>query len=257
MSKDKKRETNEDQLSNWLDGKLSDKQASALRDAIETSAEEHIDGASEFNEERLLQQRMNTAQYIEHQAGLYQDKSVPNWDRGKAFVTDHQPWWQWRAIPALSLAFSMFAIALVLFKVELVYQPEGLMLTFASSNSYQNNPEQQAKFMDLVNKEVDRRLDVKLTTFASEQQVILANYAADIKVKQQDNNLQLASYVMGASRQERKEDMSDFINYINDQRVDEKFEQTLKYDQLEQAILTINSTDKRYKLKNANLITEE
>ena len=66
--------------------------------------------------------------------------------------------------------------------------------------------------------------------------MLLANYAADIKVKQQDNNLQLASYIMGVSRQERKEDVSDFIQYINAERKDELLEQKMKYQELEQAI---------------------
>ena len=118
----------------------------------------------------------------------------------------------------------MFAIALVLFKVELVMQDGGILLSFADNNSQL----QQQKMVKLV--------DEKLKDFAQEQQILLTNYAADIKVQQQDNNLQLASYIMGASRQERKEDISDFIQYINAQRKDELLDQKIKYQQLEQAI---------------------
>ena len=41
---------------------------------------------------------------------------------------------------------------------------------------------------------------------------------------------------MGASRQERKEDLGDFIQYINAERKDELLEQKIKYQALEQAI---------------------
>jgi len=88
----------------------------------------------------------------------------------------------------------------------------------------------------MQDKKIAALVEQKLQTFASEQQVVLANYAADIKVKQQDNNLQLASYIMGASRQERKEDITEFINYVNDQRKDAQFEQTMKFNQIEQAL---------------------
>jgi len=66
---------------------------------------------------------------------------------------------------------------------------------------------------------------------------MLANYRADLSTSQQSNNLELASYVLGANRSERKEDMTNFINYINDQRQDEQLEQKIKLQQLEQAIL--------------------
>ncbi len=124
----------------------------------------------------------------------------------------------------MSMAFSMFAMALVLFKVELVFQPEGVLLSFSGSAS----ENQDAKMSALV--------DLRLKEFAAEQQVVLANYATDIQGKQQDSNLQLATYIMGASRQERKEDMTDFIQYINEQRQDEKFDQKIKFQELERKI---------------------
>jgi hypothetical protein len=127
------------------------------------------------------------------------------------------------------MAFSVFAMALVLFKVELVLNDNGILLTFGDK---QQSGYSQAEIATLVNAKVDQKLQL----FASEQQVVLANYAADIKVKQQDNNLQLASYLMGASRQERKEDMSDFMQYINAQRADDSLDNKIKFQQLESDI---------------------
>ncbi len=198
----------EQEFANWLDGKSDDCQFD--------------DG--DLTHEALWQQRKNTVDAIEHQVSMSGEQSVPAWDRASAFTNDKVTFWQWRGLPVLSMAFSILAVALVLFKVELVIQNEAVVLSFAGANSHL----QYEKIAALV--------DVKLQRFAQEQQVLLANYAADIKVKQQDNNLQLASYIMGVSRQERKEDISDFIQYINAERKDELLEQKIKYQELEQAI---------------------
>lgn len=228
---------------------------------------------NEIDHDEQWQARIDIANYIFHQAQVAPEHNVPEWDRGKAFTRDKEPWWRWQGLPALSMACSIFAIFLVLMKVELVIQPEGVLLTFAGGDS--NNIEQTAKINDLIhhsiNESVDHkineRLNLKLKEFASEQQVVLANYVGDLSVKlatqQQENNLQLASYVIGASRQERKEDMIDFMSYINDQRKNEKLDQTIKFEQLERSINVkninqkLNSGESGLTLKPANWISQE
>ncbi|WDE14445.1 hypothetical protein H3N35_06950 [Thalassomonas haliotis] len=188
------------------------------------------------------------AQQLFHQASLEEERAVPAWDRGSTFSGGEQKsWWQWSGLPALSMACSLFALALVLLKVELVVQDEGILLTFAGNS--------QAQQETLVNTLVEQ----KLKEFAGEQQVVLANYAADIVTRQQDNNLQLASYILDASRQERQEDIGDFISYINDQRKDEQLEQKIKFQQLEHKIKlqTISTTSSAKTAKPANWRIEE
>lgn len=211
--------------------------------------------------DELWQQRIDVASSVTHQAEIEHQKDVPHWNREAAFSSDHEPWWQWRALPAMSMAFSVLAVALVLFKVELVIQPEGLMLSFAGGQGAKQEANQQATVSALV--------DLKLREFAAEQQVMLANYATDFTSNQQESNLQLATYVMGAARQERKEDMGDFINYFNEQRKDENFNQKIKYQQLERKInrTTYKNTTKPsllnksenigYQIDPANWTTEE
>ena len=86
------------------------------------------------------------------------------------------------------------------------------------------------------NSDIERLVNLKLREFAAEQQVILANYRTDISEQQQSNNLALAGYVIGASRKERKEDMSDVISFFNAQRQDEQLAQRIKFQQLEREI---------------------
>jgi hypothetical protein len=205
----------EQAFANWLDGKSGD---APLSEELHDKLDDKVNVGSNW------QERKDTAHFIAHQVAMSSEVDVPTWDRASGFKNDKIPFWQWRGLPVMSMAFSMFAIALVLFKVELVMQDDGILLSFAGNNAQQ----QDKKIATLV--------DEKLQSFAQEQQVVLANYAADIKVQQQDSNLQLASYIIGASRQEREEDISDFIQYINAQRKDDVLDQKIKYQQLEQAI---------------------
>jgi len=215
----------EQRFAQWLEGK--------------TSQRNHQTKDEDFADEKLWHQRMLAANHLAHHVDVTPDHEVPNWDRSATFGSDKQPWWQWSALPAMSLAFSCFAIALVLFKVELVVKPEGLMLSFA--DSHQTSQDER----------VAQLVEQKLQAFASEQQVVLANYASDVKVKQQESNLQLASYIMGASRQERKEDINDFIQYINAERADELFDQKMKFKQLEQTIRFQNTKFERNSYKSS------
>ncbi|MGB1262654.1 MAG: hypothetical protein ACPG52_07090 [Cognaticolwellia sp.] len=222
---------------------MSDKESNKMPNKDELKSEQAftdwLDGKADdcqLDDETLWQQRKNTANAIAHQVEMTSDEKVPSWDRASAFESDKTPFWQWRGLPALSMAFSILAVALVLFKVELIVQDQGVLLSFGGNNA------------QLQDEKVAKLVDEKLQSFAQEQQVVLANYAADIKVKQQDNNLQLASYIMGASRQERKEDISDFIQYINAERQDEKLEQSIKYQRLEEKI----NYSKAYQRDNVN-----
>lgn len=204
------------------------------------------------NDDAIWQQRLKTANSLEHQVSLQVEEQVPDWDRGAAFDSEAQanntrPWWQWGGLPAMSMAFSAFALVLVLFNVKFIINDDGVLLTFGQ--------QQQASYSQTeIDALVNAKVDQKLQMFASEQQVILANYVADIKVKQQDNNLQLASYIIGASRQERQEDISDFIQYINDQRADDSLNNKIKFQQLESDIhyQSIKNKNINYQPINSN-----
>jgi len=226
MPEDKKL-TSEQAFEKWLD--RSDSIKGTGNDSLTDKQSQQVMSNASTDEETIWQERLKTAITIEYQESLQAEQNVPDWDRAAAFESDETPWWQWGGLPAMSMAFSVFALVLVLFKVEFVINDNGMLLTFGDK---QPSGYSQAEIDILVNAKVDQKLQL----FASEQQVVLANYAADIKVKQQDNNLQLASYLMGASRQERKEDIGDFIQYINAQRADDSLDNKIKFQQIESVI---------------------
>lgn len=235
--KDSNQHSTEAKFSDWLDGKLTEEQATKFEQALSSS------DVSE--QEKVWQERLFAANQMGYQADMATEQEVPNWDREATFSSDKQSWWQWSGLPVMSMAMSFFAVALVLFKVELVVQPEGVLLSFAGSA-------QQGQ-----QRQVEQMVDRKLQEFASEQQVVLANYASDIKSKQQDSNLQLASYILDTSRQERKEDITDFISYLNAQRKDELLEQRIKFQQLEQAIQYQTISTKKNDGQGINWMSQE
>ena len=168
---------------------------------------------------------------ITHQASLEAEHEVPNWNRAAAFEEntnragikfEEASWWHWQSYGGLAFATSLSVIALFS-----VFINKGVSL------------DQQTIVM-LVKEQVAQQLDVevnrKLREFASEQQVVLANYKAELSERQEKNNLQLAGYVISSARSERQEDMADFVSFISEQRKDEQLNQKIRFKQLEQAI---------------------
>lgn len=231
MSKKDSNNGTTEQFTRWLEREMSE--------------QERIDFEQNIAEDELWHQRLETSRSVELQASLAEQQKVPNWDRGATFEQSKQPWWQWQGLSALSMAFSCFALALVVFKVEFVSTDQGMLISFAGS-------EQRAN-------QVAQIVDQKLKDFQHQQQLSLANFSAELNSKQQQNSMQLASYILDTSRQERKEDISDFILYFNQQRKDDLLEQRIKYNQLEDALnyqtqfLTTNQTN----LQPANWVVEE
>lgn len=186
-----------------------------------------------FNDDdnKQAQQHKELINEINQQANLEKEHEVPNWNRAEAFEQDSKnsgakfeetPWWHWHNFGGLTFATSLSVIA--------------LFSVFINKGENLN----QQTIAILVKAQVAQQLDVevnrKLREFANEQQVVLANYKAELSERQEKNNLQLAGYVISSTRSERKEDMADFVNFISEQRKDEQLEQKIRFQQLEQTI---------------------
>jgi len=198
---------------------------------------------------KQAQQHSELIDEITQQASCETEHEVPNWNRAAAFEQNSNsldakfkttPWWHWQSFGGLAFATSLSIIALFS-----VYTNKG------------ENLDQYTLAM-LVKEQVAQQIDVevnrKLREFASEQQVILANYKVELSERQEKNNLQLAGYVMSATRSERKEDLSDFVSFINAQRKDEQLDQKIRFQQLEQSIgyRKANYTNDIIKVKNTS-----
>lgn len=180
---------------------------------------------------KQLQQHSELIDEITEKASCEKEYEVPKWNRAAAFEQNTNstnakfeitPWWHLQRFGGLAFATSLSIIALLG-----VYTNTG------------ENLDQDTIAM-LVKEQVAQQIDVevnrKLRAFASEQQVVLANYRAEMSERQEKSNLQLAGYVMSSTRIERQEDMATFVSFINEQRKDEQLDQKIRFKQLEQAI---------------------
>jgi len=189
---------------------------------------------------------------IAQQANVEVEQEVPDWHRAQAFEQHFETennkakghsinWGVWLGVPSLSMACSAFAITIVMTFMQdkgFVQQAFDKQVTAMIAQQVQQKVAAQlaTTLANKDNSDIERLVNLKLREFAAEQQVILANYRTDISEQQQSNNLALAGYVIGASRKERKEDMSDFISFFNAQRQDEQLAQKIKFQQLEREI---------------------
>jgi len=188
--------------------------------------------------------RAKFSEQLAQQASIEVEQEVPHWHRAEAFEQHFQAeqstanrksinWGMWFGVPALSMACSAFAITVVMSFM----QEQGLdQQELTAFIDQQVQQKVNAQLASQTNDNVEALVTLKLREFAAEQQVVLANYRADMGAEQQKNNLALAGYVISASRKERKEDMSDFISFINAQREDEQLAQKIKFQQLEREV---------------------
>lgn len=183
--------TDKESFEKWLDGEKVDDQT-----------------IERWQHDESLKDHYETGLYLKHQADCYEQSEVPNWNREATFGFDKKPtnWFAWLNVsPALSLSMSLAAILMVLFKVELQVNEQGIMLAFGASSEA------------AVIAEVDRRL----SQFSADQQIAMANYVDDIQAQQKQDVAQLATYLVQSSREERREDMAELVTYLNDQRDDD------------------------------------
>ena len=189
---------------------------------------------------------------IAQQASVEVEQEVPDWHRAQAFEQHFETennkarshsinWGLWLGVPSLSMACSAVAITIVMtFMQDKGFDQQAFDKQVTAMIDQQVQQKVAAQLTTTLankdNSDIERLVNLKLREFAAEQQVILANYRTDISEQQQSNNLALAGYVIGASRKERKEDMSDVISFFNAQRQDEQLAQKIKFQQLEREI---------------------
>lgn len=191
------------------------------------------------------------------------EQEVPHWNRAAAFeqcfdsneVNGKVLSWTWWQMPVMSAAFSLAMVALVLSWVN----PQANEVDVTTLISQQVNEQVEKRLAVEVHQRVEQIVSLKLREYAAEQQVVLANYRADIYKNQQSNNLELASYILTASREERKDDLTDFISFINAQRKDEQLAQKIKFQQLEREIgfqkISLKASDEN--MRPINSVTNE
>ena len=170
--------------------------------------------------------RLATARYLDSMSAEMNDLSVPAWQKNAVFEQAQTSYRQPRQIlPWFSVAFSLFAVCLVLFNVNVVHNEQGVTIAFNSTTSTGLSPT-----------EVEGLLEEKLAAYQQEQDLALAQVMMQVQKDQNQNNLQLATYLLDSARKERKQDLSDVILHFSDQMAEQSSQQQIQFNQLERAV---------------------
>lgn len=174
-------------------------------------------------------ERMLTFRNLENMAEQadFEDVEVPNWNRDAGFeqYLKQPSWWQTQGLSFAALTFSIFACAVMMFDLRVDVSSAGVRIATASQIQ---NTEMEKQFAELAaknNEQIQSRLD-------------------NFQSNQQQSTAQLVSYVLNNSRLERKEDIQDMVELIQQQRRDD-----LIY-------LKEQFSDINYNLRRAELKTE-
>tara|TARA_B100000700_G_scaffold293264_1_gene354123 strand:- start:1273 stop:1899 length:627 start_codon:yes stop_codon:yes gene_type:complete len=171
-------------FSRWLNGELSNSEEQALAKQLAQHAP-------------ALYERMQSVRWMQEQADNYQTTNVPNWDRQSIGPQANAARW---ANPWSFAAFACSCAALAVVSVFVMKQ----QLT--------------AEFDARVAAVVDQRLNV----FEQQQNIALAKQEkalrANFREQLSTSTAQLATYIMATNRAERKDDMSQIVEYVNETR---------------------------------------
>ncbi|MFT2091700.1 hypothetical protein [Paraglaciecola sp. 2405UD69-4] len=211
MSKQQPELSNETLLALWLEGRLSAAQLSEFESRCVRSRE--------------FAQKVEEANALLLMAEEYQPEQVPNWNRGATFEENTElKWWQWQGLSSLAFVTSCCAIVVVLTGLQVRIDEGALTIGFAAKQTSQD---------------VENLVNERLQEFKQAQQVILHDYAQNMRQQQLDASTQLTQYLLSASRKERREDFAELIKHVNEQRGDDQLFYARQLNKLQHDIYAI------------------
>ena len=156
--------------------------------------------------------RVATATQLNVAAEQFSAPPMPAWDKNATFIAPDKPkWWQWQGLPAVSMAMSAAAMVMVLsgFSVQM----EDGRVTMGFGQNMPSGPS-EAEVAALV---ADR-----INDYQQANQAMFTQYVNALQQQQQESSTQLAQYLLKSSRQERREDFAELVQFINQQRDDDQ-----------------------------------
>jgi hypothetical protein len=148
-------------------------------------------------------ERMMAVESMNRMAALAEQEiaSVPKWDRDSAFNTylKKPKWWQTQGLSVAAMCFSVFACMLLVFDVRVAMGPDGVRI--ASTDTMQRI-----------------ELERKFNELARENNLAIQTRLDNFQAQQQQSTAQLVNYVLNSSRTERKEDIQDVVEVLQQQR---------------------------------------
>ncbi|WOI36818.1 hypothetical protein R1T43_16730 [Alteromonas sp. CI.11.F.A3] len=145
---------------------------------------------------------------------------VPDWNKAQLFpAQDKSSWFQWQGFPALACALS--AVAIVLVFTGMPNKDNGKSLTVQAPNTV--DAEQLSNLVaEQVRVQVQQQVEKQREMYQEANQVLFKEYAQSLAVQQQQTSADLTQYLLASSRDARKQDFAELLQFINDQRIDDQ-----------------------------------
>ena len=185
-------------FSQWLENKLTE------------ADREHF--AQLCREDERFAARVALARHMTDVTTNIAEINAPTWDPASVYSpskADQFPWWQSPRWSVASLLVCCIALLLMVSRLELRIDEQGTTLSFAGGNE---------------NTIAERRLEERFMVLQQQQWRRLQTTMRQWENQQQQANRQLARYLLDTNRAERKEELTEIIRFVNDQRqMDQRF----------------------------------
>ncbi|WP_338455582.1 hypothetical protein [uncultured Alteromonas sp.] len=141
---------------------------------------------------------------------------VPDWNKAQLFpAQDKSSWFQWQGFPALACALS--AVAIVLVFTGMPNKDNGQLLTAQTPSNVDAE-----QLSSLVEEQVRVQVKQQREMYQEANQVLFKEYAQSLAAQQQQTSAELTQYLLASSREARKQDFAELLQFINDQRIDDQ-----------------------------------
>jgi len=131
---------------------------------------------------------------------------VPDWNKAQLFpAQDKSSWFQWQGFPALACFTGM------------PNKDNGKLLTAQTPSNVDAE-----QLSSLVEEQVRVQVKQQREMYQEANQVLFKEYAQSLAAQQQQTSAELTQYLLTSSREARKQDFAELLQFINDQRIDDQ-----------------------------------
>jgi len=167
--------------------------------------------------DRAFAEVVSNAESVRRGVDSFATPATPQWNKESTFFEQSvtRSGAKWFSLSSLAMATSACALLAVLTGAQLSFDDNSVALTFSVN---QSNDDVDT----LVAQRVASALGEQREYYQQVNQTLFKEYAQALSTQQQQSSAELTQYLLASSREERKEDFSELLKFINDQRIDDQ-----------------------------------
>ncbi|MDO6576335.1 MULTISPECIES: hypothetical protein [Alteromonas] len=198
--------TNEALIIAWVNNSLTDEQKATF--------------TKKYAQDSVFAAAADNASLLAGSASEFVAPPLPDWNKAQLFpAQDKSSWFQWQGFPALACALS--AVAIVLVFTGMPNKDNGKSLAAQAPNNV--DAEQLSNLVaEQVRVQVQQQVIQQREMYQEANQVLFKEYAQSLAAQQQQTSADLTQYLLASSREARKQDFAELLQFINDQRIDDQ-----------------------------------